>query len=258
MNSSLRCNSSMEIIEPSFEAGVLYNKKVEGATSEQQCMCREGTYLLNGVCMGCPNGALCNGGALPPIAAVGFGQLEPVNRSVKGQHVRETNGTTHAAAIHQFYACNGKERCPGSSCDCIGGKVVSTDQVASMRCGTGYVDSPLCAQCDQEADYAMSLGVCTKCSMPSMLYFFISAIVSLLWFPIFALVAEQVESAEIIVSVLQFLGLYSNFAIEWPSMMQSLFNNLSFFNLDLEMLLLRCWNHLDYFTAWWIQVPSTC
>ena len=237
MNHSMRCNASMEVLDPLFTDGSLYLKRLEGAVSSAQCLCIEGFYFADGACQTCPEGAVCPGAMLMPIADIGFGQLV------------WTNGTRQ---LTNFYPCTGLERCPGSDCDCIGGAVISAMDVTPQRCADGYVQgSPLCAKCDD--GYANSLGVCTECTMPSTTYLLISLVVTLLWFPVFAKVAEMTASIEISVGVLQFLGLYSKYAIEWPSTMQALFNYLSFFNLDLDMMLIRCWGQLNYFTSWWIQ-----
>jgi hypothetical protein len=45
---------------------------------------------------------------------------------------------------------------------------------------------------------------------------------------------------EIIFGFLQFLGLYSEYAVEWPEGMQSIFDALLFFNLDVDMMQFQC------------------
>ena len=45
-------------------------------------------------------------------------------------------------------------------------------------------------------------------------------------------IAESAESLEISFAFVQFLGLYSDYQIEWPAGMQSIFSNMLFFNLE--------------------------
>jgi hypothetical protein len=52
---------------------------------------------------------------------------------------------------------------------------------------------------------------------------------------------------------LQFLGLYSEYAIEWPESMQGLFDALLFFNLDVDMMQFQCWNSLSWETLFLVQ-----
>ena len=97
----------------------------------------------------------------------------------------------------------------------------------------GYLaDSPLCSLCDSSLNYVNSLQECMACDWDPAIYLLVNVAVVLLWFPIMASLAEAAESLEISFGFLQFLGLYSEYAIEWPAEMQGLFDGLLFFNLE--------------------------
>ena len=159
-----------------------------------------------------------------------------------------------------FYACKGYERCQSSldQCDCLGGLHNLTDDTtivsSPMRCANGYQDgSPLCSMCDADAGYARTLGQCKKCDWSSGSYLILTVLVVLVWFPVTATLTAHFESLEITFAFVQFLGLYSNYQVEWRPGLQSIFGNLAFFNLDFDMMHLSCYNNMGYTTLWTLQ-----
>ena len=177
-------------------------------------------------CIACPHGAECLGNALPPIARAGYGIFAQAS---SGEYI--------------VYPCQGLGRCPGDSCDCIGGAHLSSDSTLGTRCAEGYrSDSPLCSLCEE--GYGRTLGRCRKCTMAGSVYLLISVLAILLWFPFCKYVTDNFESVEITFNMLQFYGLYSGFGVEWPRALQGFFEGLLFFNLDVDMMALSCWNSL--------------
>ena len=193
------------------------------------------------MCSVCPKGAKCMGNTLPPIADLGYGLV--------------TQGS------EKFFQCRGAQRCySNGGCDCLGGKITAgiggniSIEAQPALCGGGYLDgSPLCAECDFESGFAMTLGECSACDWGSFLYLIIAAFVVVIWFPVTAYFCETFESLEITFAFLQFLGLYSNFAVSWGPMTQSFFSYLALFNLDVDMMHLACFENLRYPVLWCIQ-----
>ena len=85
------------------------------------------------------------------------------------------------------------------------------------------------------------------------MYFYISFIAIVFWFPTMAYITEKMESLSSTLEFLQFLGLYSQYQITWPEPWQRVFNYLAFFNVDVRMMNLTCWKHLSFFELWCIQ-----
>lgn len=256
-DNALRTQHSALIIEE----GRVTVVPAQGAVSAMQCTCQPGAYtmlsftlssdavlrwidggsnqMLNGSarCRRCPEGAICDGHALPPRSRAGFGVL--TTKTGAGEPVLDANLELmkHLSDGHDaFYACMGEERCPGEDCDCLGGMLtVSNSTLVSvpMRCGTGYLaGSALCGLCDSELRYVNTLEECKECEWDPPWYLLISITVVVLWFPIMASLSEAAESLEISFNFLQFLGLYSEYSIEWPSRMQGVFDYMLFFNLE--------------------------
>ena len=67
------------------------------------------------------------------------------------------------------------------------------------------------------------------------------------------LLAETMESLEISFAFVQFLGLYSSYGVEWRLHVQSLFRICSFFNLDVSMMHLACFEQLGFTQLWAVQ-----
>ena len=116
----------------------------------------------------CPSGGFCHGGLFEPIAQLsgGYGQLG---------YDRLTNEPL-------FFKCAG----------CVTGSVLPSFN--AHNCTDGYLNgSNLCATCEADLGYALVLKECINCaSHPGMLnfgygsgwYVVVSAVVTLLWFPI--------------------------------------------------------------------------
>ncbi len=119
-------------------------------------------------CVPCPSGGFCHGGLFEPIAQLsgGYGQLG---------YDRLTNEPL-------FFKCAG----------CVTGSVLPSFN--AHNCTDGYLNgSNLCATCEADLGYALVLKECINCaSHPGMLnfgygsgwYVVVSAVVTLLWFPI--------------------------------------------------------------------------
>ena len=75
-----------------------------------------------------------------------------------------------------------------------------------------------------------------ECGMPKTLVVVLCVVVIALWFPIIAFFTERYESLEIIVYNIQFMGLYSQFTIQWPSPLGEIFSYLAFFNMGEALL----------------------
>ena len=114
-----------------------------------------------------PSGGFCHGGLFEPISQLsgGYGQLG---------YDRLTNEPL-------FFKCAG----------CVTGSVLPS--FSSHNCTDGYLNgSNLCATCEADLGYALVLKECINCaSHPGMLnfvrigvYVVVSAVVTLLWFPI--------------------------------------------------------------------------
>jgi hypothetical protein len=238
-------------------------------------------------CRRCPTGAVCGGNLLPPRAQPGYGVLTGSDGNFAAGLQRQI-----MAGYDTFYPCAGEQRCSGgdlANCDCLGGRIVARTANGStafyydaMRCNQGYLaHSPLCSLCEGPT-YVNTLQECKSCDWPGVLYLVITVTVVLTWFPFFTYVSEHFESlgtgpgielatltravaalptsrvrsfarADIIFGFLQFLGLYSEYSVEWPAGMQALFDALLFFNLDVDMMQLQCWNDLDWEALFYLQ-----
>ena len=116
----------------------------KSATAESECLCEEGSYnllMLDGndwnsssvICMRCPDGAVCAGGNILPVAKSGYAQLAHSNPSEPPF----------------FFLCKNPEGCPGGSVTSIPsspvdrqGEVVVT---VPYQCADGYLNgSSLC------------------------------------------------------------------------------------------------------------------
>ena len=262
-----------------------------GGANESDCRCAAGTYEVRydggrpgagilaagsdsasnasaAVCEECPDGALCLGASLQPIARAGYTVQEPhkaraytmhllsgalCGLSADSEHlVWHRYGLLANATGTSFYPCVGVGRCPGPRCDCIGGSH-SQNGTTLVQCGDGYIEgSPMCALCTP--GYAKTMGECRFCDGESDLFFWASLVVVLAWFPLVGWACEKWESLEITIGFVQFLGLYANFQTEWRPELQDLFRYCSFFNLDVDMMHLACWNRLRWQTLWLLQV----
>ena len=165
---------------------------VQGATTADACTCVSGFYaeqfnLSKTLCVPCPTGSECFGHDFPPVARQGYGGLHGPQ------------------AIQKLYACPGKERCPGSECDCIGG-VVRTNGTVVFRCAVGYLQgSALCSLCAE--GYARRMRACSECGADGLLYLLLAIFVSLAWFPLLGTLLAEFEALEIVINFVQFLGL---------------------------------------------------
>ena len=168
-------------------------------------------------CLPCPVGALCLGNWLAPIAKFRFGAF--------------LNESTTA-----FYPCPLEG---GRSC--LPGVHRSPRESRPMNCKEGYLqESPLCSLCDGERGFARSRERCSHCNLSAGTYIVLVTLVVLLWFPVNAYLCESMESLEISFAFLQFLGVYSNFSISWPSPVSGIFNVFSFFTLDIDLMHFAC------------------
>jgi hypothetical protein len=244
-------NTRVQHITYSAARELLELRPYDGAVSAGQCGCVAGYYESKKhrarrgandsmICSACPNGASCTGMTFPPLSLPGYGQLS--HRTSYGQI---TDG--------DFYACLGQQRCPGPSCDCIGGKHLALNKSLQARCANGYVDgSPLCALCDTPKGYALRQSECTHCHWDGVAYLSLSIGVVMLWFPVLAKLTEMMESLEIALSFIQFLGLYSTYAVEWNPWLQDFFFYCSFFNLDVSMMHMACFEAFSRWEALWL------
>ena len=238
--------------EVSLETGEIQVTDALGSTNVSACQCPPATYQeVAGIpesCTPCPHGATCLGAAIPPVALPGFGQLDAAF---------VTSSSVNTDTPFEFYECANAEVCkePGREheCDCIGGKV-SFNQTITSRCGVGYrTDSALCAECDSP-DYAQTQGACRRCELSSSSYLLISLIsVPVIFFTIDWL-STNVESIEIVLAFLQFVGVFSGFGVAWPTEVQRFLEAFSVFNVDVDMLHLACFaNGLTYTQMWVIK-----
>ena len=152
------------------------------------------------------------------------------------------------------YCLGGSVDDPRGCCDCIGGKhgAHSITQIDSnvARCGPGYKDgSALCSLC--EDGYALKANECVKCQDKAG-----HIILPLVLFPLILLFIQRLtgsmESTEISLAFLQFLGVYSGFGVRWTSDFQGLLSAFSIANVDVDLLGLAC-GEIDFETMWVIQ-----
>ena len=142
---------------------------------------------------------------------------------------------------------------PEACCDCIGGRHMDpfTDVSAQIaRCGPGYKDgTALCALCD--TGYASQAGVCIKCEGKAR-----AIIVPFILFPIILLFIQRMsghmESTEISLAFLQFLGVFASFGVRWGAVFQEFLSNFAIANVDVDLLGLAC-GEIDFQTMWLIQ-----
>ena len=145
---------------------------------------------------------------------------------------------------------------PLDCCDCIGGihplPYSGSSEIA--RCGPGYLDgSALCSLCDRTGDtkYALKANVCVECGGEAG-----HIIVPLVLFPIILLFIQRLtanmESTEISLALLQFLGVYSGFGVRWKDSFQGFLNNFAIANVDVDVLGLAC-GSIDFENMWIIQ-----
>ena len=226
---------------------------IDAGDGKQVVRIHELAQLSSGTtCVECPEGAECRGNLLPPISLPGFGIVPSISNV-------------------SFIECGGSGRCPGATCDCLGGRFFSTNYTAyggsglgsvvlqPMGCGLGYLaNSPLCALCEEGEEYpvqyAKTMGRCDKCEWDRGWYAVLSALVILLWFPTIAYLTEQLEALEITFGFLGFLGLYGSYGVEWPEPLNSVYQYASLFNLDIGMMQGTCASEgTSYITIWAIQ-----
>ena len=236
------CPAGTQVQEVLWDNGEVVVQLRKGGSNASDCTCKTGKYVsaVDEACLVCPDHAACDGNVFPPLALPGYGLLSKTSMN--------------------YYPCRGQGRCPGSQCDCIGGQheLGSTSPVAFVsnraRCAEGYVeDSALCSLCDTENDYALQLGECTQCTLPMSSYLALGLAAVLLWFPLVGTITDRCESLEIAFAFVQFLGMYSGFAVEWRPWLQRFLSACAFFNLDLSMMHLACWRQLTYANLWFIM-----
>lgn len=147
-------------------------------------------------CVPCPSGGFCHGGLFEPISQLsgGYGQLG---------YDRLTNEPL-------FFKCAG----------CVTGSVIPSFN--AHNCTDGYLNgSNLCATCEADLGYALVLKECVNCaSHPGMLnfgygsgwYVVVSAVVTLLWFPILReLIGKRYKSLYVTNNYVQFVGVFAGY-----------------------------------------------
>tara|TARA_B110001452_G_scaffold196118_1_gene166099 strand:- start:4103 stop:8938 length:4836 start_codon:yes stop_codon:yes gene_type:complete len=215
-----------------------------GASNASQCVCDIGSYnaeLLEDPdwagaprCVACPDGAICAGAYLLPVALPGFAMLA---------HADPTKAPF-------FLECKGGPlACPGGTIEplIIGATEVtsaalSSDSVVQVpyRCGDGYLNgSSGCYRC--EDGYGMQAKQCVECQYPAATYTVLNLLFVLCWFPVLRILLTQyVKSFYTSIAFLQFLGVYSSFPLPWGSGLADVFEVLGSFNLDLDALGVSC------------------
>ncbi|QDZ21123.1 hypothetical protein A3770_05p36410 [Chloropicon primus] len=110
----------------------------QGSLSSEECVCGNGYYMHQGMCMPCEAGALCPGGDISSMIALpGFWRSDPASTS--------------------FFSCES----PNGYTLCMGGASNHTGSGASgPLCREGH-EGLLCSKCTK--GYGKTYGVCAKC-----------------------------------------------------------------------------------------------
>jgi hypothetical protein len=173
-----RCTTDVASFEGSVIRLQVQMQPSKGANAVQQCVCREGYFTMQSSknealpCRACPDGAVCAGGDLWPVAQAGYGQL------------------AHANTLKppEFFPC------PFGEKSCLGGTITGSLGVPTVvhvyQCHEGHTDySSLCSRC--EPGFGMQKNACAKCTIKGLPILILCLLFVLLWFPLLRDVATK-------------------------------------------------------------------
>jgi len=196
--------------------------------------CKAGYYgQLNERCAACPDGAVCETNNIgTPAAQKGFWQLEVPANHEKCQH------PTREYTCPYFVACEPKSACTGEN-----------------QCSAAYTGER-CSQC--APGYFKLSGQCTECpecAVCTALLFLgagaIAAIVS------YILTRKRINLAILAIGIdyFQILAILAmSNQVVWPPQIKELFNLLSVFNVNLDLLAPECYTPDMKFEYKWLAI----
>ena len=271
------CPNNMRVLVIKNRKGSPVEEYLDGAEALEQCTCAPGFYTPHPLlwstsafpvtCLPCPIHARCDGATLPPVAEVGYA-LAPQQTGAL-QEMRDIDCSLDAVSCHSQRISIAFLECPYAGClgggyaalesnasgsDAVESVMVSPFHVEIFRCKIGYVpQSALCTLCDTAGGYAKSnSGNCSQCSygIDSPVYWVISVIFATSWFVVIRFFATKaIKSIYIWSAFVQFLGLYSDFHVQWGQGVQDLLDMCSLFNLNLDLTHIGCVLH-SYKSRW--------